>query len=179
MNTASKTGRIEIISTSGLLRIIVRPAVHWVWAIAEGVGILFFVQFSHRNWHVLNSLTRAAILFGIVSAVVSLIFVQTGREVIQFGPEKLTITKDLNGWERKREYRIEDCRELQLHAHSESDRNGLECKVGWRRIAFGRNISENEALEILVALQSALPLMAQKLCSVPEHTQHFTTLGLS
>jgi hypothetical protein len=48
---------------------------------------------------------------------------------------------------------------------SGSDHNGLECKVKWRRITFGRNISENEAEEVLAALQVTLPTVAKKLSS--------------
>jgi hypothetical protein len=176
MSQSTNARRIEIITSSGLLRVIIRPSLHWFWALVELGGIVFFAQFTARNWHTLSGFSRLLLLFGLGFAALSLIYVQTGREIIEFAPQRLTIVKDMHGWERKKEYGIEDCTELQVHDGSESHHNGLECKVKWRRITFGRNISENEAAEILAALQTTLPAVAKKLCSFQEH---FTTLRLS
>ena len=173
----TKRRKIEISNISGLVRVTIRPSLHWFWALFEIAGLLFFSQVIYRNWHALGPANRALFTFALISSALSLLYVQTGSEIIEFAPERLTITKELRGWERKRDYQIEDCSELQLHEHSESDRDGLECKVGWKRITFGRNISEEEAVEILTALQRTLPGVAQKLCSLPAGSKHFITLG--
>ena len=55
----------------------------------------------------------------------------------------------------------------------------MQFKHGWRTIRIGENLSENQALEILTALQQSVPEAAQQVCSYPDGKKHFTTLGLS
>jgi hypothetical protein len=43
---------------------------------------------------------------------------------------------------------------------------------------LGKDMSEDEAVEVLTALQASLPGVAQKLCSYPNSKDHFITLGL-
>ena len=88
--------------------------------------------------------------------------------------------KQILGWNRTTEYSVSDCRELQWHTQSEGDSYGLQCKVGWRTVKFGEYISEDEAIDVLTALQSNLPDVAQRICAMPNTSKkHFTTLGLS
>jgi hypothetical protein len=54
----------------------------------------------------------------------------------------------------------------------------LKCKVGWKTVRVCEDLSEEEAVEILVALQEYLPEVAQKMCSYPNSKEHFLTLGL-
>jgi hypothetical protein len=42
----------------------------------------------------------------------------------------------------------------------------------------GKDLSEEEATEVLAALQQNLPAVAQKLCSFPDSKDQFITLGL-
>jgi hypothetical protein len=67
------------------------------------------------------------------------------------------ISKQILGWNRTREYSVSDCRELQWHTQGEGVSYGLECEVGWRTIKFGEHISEDEAIDVLSALQSTYP----------------------
>jgi hypothetical protein len=96
--------------------------------------------------------------------------------VVEFDATGIRIRKDILGWERMREYRIADCRSLEPHVKDEGDAYGLQCKVGWRTVRFGEYISEDQANEVLAALQRELPEVAAKLEAGPTH---FTTLGLN
>jgi hypothetical protein len=78
------------------------------------------------------------------------------------------ISKQILGWNRTREYSVSDCRELQWHTQGEGVSYGLECEVGWRTIKFGEHISEDEAIDVLSALQSNLPDVAQRMCAMPD-----------
>jgi len=55
----------------------------------------------------------------------------------------------------------------------------LTCKVARWQIKFGNRLSENDANEILSALQRTLPDVAQKICAYPGGKEHFITLGLN
>jgi hypothetical protein len=55
----------------------------------------------------------------------------------------------------------------------------LQCKIGPRTIGFGENLTEDQAIQVLTALQRSLPEVAHQLCSYPDSKAHFITLGLS
>lgn len=90
----------------------------------------------------------------------------------------LSIRKGIHGWERKREYQINECSNLEWDAGQKGG-SYLTCKVGRWPIKFGNRLSENDANEILSALQRTLPDVAQKLCTYPGGKEHFITLGLN
>ena len=123
--------------------------------------------------------TSMCLRSGFVSAALGLLYQLSGTEVIECDAQKLTVCKEVHGWERKREYRVEDCSELEWTEGTEDKHQGLRCKVGWRTVAFGEHLSENQAIEILTALQRTLPETVQKMCSYPEGKKHFITLGLT
>lgn len=89
------------------------------------------------------------------------------------------LTKDIHGWERKREYEIKECRELEWVEGREDKSERLQFKNGWRTITFGHNLKESQAIRILTALQRTLPNVAQQLCSHPGGKKHFITMGLN
>jgi hypothetical protein len=115
-------------------------------------------------------------LAGMCCALVAWFYQLSVSEVIEFDANGMRIRKDILGWERLREYRIEDCRSLEPHVKDEGDQYGLQCKVNWRTVRFAEYISEDQANEVLVALQRELPDVAGKLESSP---MHFTTLDLN
>jgi len=112
-------------------------------------------------------------------------FLPPGTEVIEINAQVLRVQKSRQGHETREEYGVGDCRELQWSKSSGSGfgrgshPRGLICKVGWKRIRFGHYLSEDQAIKVLVALQQALPEVAQILCSYPGGKKHFTTLDLS
>jgi hypothetical protein len=60
----------------------------------------------------MSPLFRVLFVLGTLSGVAALVFQLSGTEIIEFSSEKLTVRKEVHGWERKREYRIKECREL-------------------------------------------------------------------
>ena len=89
-----------------------------------------------------------------------------------------TACKDIHGWERKKEYSIHDCSELEWDSGGENRRSGLRRRAGPETIYFAEELSEEEHIEIAVALQNHLPMVAQKICSYPNYKEDFITLGL-
>lgn len=158
---------VEISTASGLVRVAVRPETHWFFMAAQAVVVLLLARALIGRWASTPLLWRGLVLWGVIAAVVAWFYQLSGSEVIEFGPQKLSLCKDILGWERRLEYRVEECTELQWHKPGEGDNSSLQCKVGWRRIRFGEYISEEQANEILAALQNKLPEVAQKMGPCP------------
>ena len=175
----NKAANIDVVATSGMLRVTVHPRLHWLVGFLELAGMIIFAVYIYRSWGQLTFWFRVLLAGGLCSTVLSFLYQMSGTEVIEFDAQKLTISKGIHGWERKREHRIEDCSELEWTEGSEDTHAALKCKVGWKTVTFGEYISENEAIEILTALQRTFPDVAQKICSFPKGKAHFITLGLS
>lgn len=147
----------------------------------EAAGIVAFSFVTVRDWATMALWLRALLVWAIVTATVGWFYQLSGSETIEFSEQKLTTTKETLGWNRTREYPVDNCRELEWREPSgEGDSGGLKCKIGWRTITFANHISEDEAQEILTALQANLPDVAQQMCAMPDSgRKHFTTLNLS
>lgn len=150
----------------------------WLVAIFEGAVILTFLVMTYRSWPNMSLTFRFLTVWGILSGIAALIFQLSGSEIIEFDAENLTITKEIHGWERKREYKVKECRELEWMQAAEDTPPKMQCKIGHRKIAFGENLTEDQAIQILTALQECLPEVAQQMCSYPGSKSHFITLGL-
>ncbi len=174
-----KPGRAaEITSASGTLRVTITPKPHWFSLLIEAVALVFFCIYTFRQWAAMQLWFRALLLWGIGSGAVAVFYQLSGTELIEFDSQKLVINKQVLGWNRVSEYPISDCSELEARTPTENNGSGLQCKVGWRKIKFGDYITQDEAIEILTALQSSLPDVAQKLGATPEGKKHIITLGL-
>jgi hypothetical protein len=144
----------------------------------EIAGTLFFASILYRTWADLSFVMRATYVWGFVGGALALVYQLSGGEIIEFSPEKLTVSKDIHGWERTKDYQTQECSGLEWE-HSGGDRQtGLKCKIGLGTIHFGEGLSEDESIEILVALDRHLPELARKICSYPGSSEHFITLGL-
>ena len=170
---------IDLSTSSGTLRVTVHPSRSWLLAFFEGGVILIIGIMSYRAWGRMSPIFRVLFPFGILSGTAALIFQLSGTEIIEISSEKLTVSKELHGWERKREYSLKECRELEWMQGAEDTPQCMQFKHGWRTIRIGENLTENQALEILTALQQSVPEAAQQVCSYPDGKRHFTTLGLS
>jgi hypothetical protein len=138
---------------------------------------IIFVVILANFWSVTPVWFRIFWIFILISASWTSVYEFLGEEIIEFDSQRLTIRKGIQGWERNREYQINECSELEWQPGSKG-RSYLSCKVGrWRR-QFGDGLSENDGIEILAALQRTLPDVAQKICAYPGHREHFITLGL-
>jgi len=157
----------------------IRPNPHWFWMLLEAVAIVSFSGYVFRDWRELSLVTHAIFLWVEVAGVVAWFYQLSGSEVIEFDARQLRITKDILGWSRVTEHQIEACTELELHERGEDDHYGLQCKVGWRTLRSGAYLSDEQAIEILTALQRELPDVAQRLGSSQGGKAHFITLELS
>jgi hypothetical protein len=170
--------KIEINPSSGMISITVRSQTHWLIGVA-GVGVeIFLAFFLHEKWSVFPLYFRIMWIWGLVSSAPALVYQFFGEEIIEFDAGKLTIRKGIHGWERKREYQVENCKKLEWQRARKNRSSGLRCKVGWRTITFAHNVSEDDTIKILTALQQVLPQVAQQIGVFPRGTEHFLTLGL-
>jgi hypothetical protein len=170
---------IDISTSSGVVRVTVHPSCSWLVALFESSAVLVFGIMTYRYWGSMSQLFRGLFVLGTLSGAGALIFQLSGTEIIEISSGKLTIRKDIHGWERKREYAIKECRELEWMQSAEDTPQSLQFKNGWRTVKLGENLSENQAIEMLTALQNSVPDAAQQLCSYPDGKKHFITLGLS
>ncbi len=157
----------------------VHPARTWPIILFEVAILAFFCVFAYENWGRRSLLFRIVIALAIISGAAGLMFRWSRVEVIEIDANKITLRKHFRGWERRREYKISDCREMEWMESSEDSPQRLRCKSGWGTVTFADGISETQAIQILKALQQTLPGVAQQLCTYPEGKKHFLTLGLS
>jgi hypothetical protein len=124
---------------------------------------------------------RVLTAIAVFGALADVTFQFTGSETIEFSPQDLKIQKNFFGWERTSQYPIEQCSELSWQPEEgRKSHNILEVKVGWRKVSFGKYLSQAQAWEILSELQRYLPDVAQKMGMFPEgRKSHLTSLGLS
>jgi hypothetical protein len=170
---------IEVQAVSGTLRVTVAPKPAWILLLVEGGGLLIFSFYAFHRWASMPSWDRAILIWIIVGAVVAWFYQLSGSEVIEFDSQKLSISKSILGWPRTADYPLDRCRELEWRdENSEGDSSRLQCKVGWRTVKFAKYISEDEATEIVTALQKNLPDVATRLLATIDSKQHFTTLNL-
>lgn len=170
---------IEISTSSGILRLAVRPSRSWLLIVLELLALIVFAVVVYEKWAIMSYAFRGIFIFAVASGAMGLIFQLSGIEIIEVDTNKITLRKDIHGWERKREYEVKECRELEWMEGTEDKSQRLQFKTGWRTVTFGKNLTENQAIQILTALQQSLPNVAQQLCSYPEGKKHFITLGLS
>lgn len=170
---------IDMSTSSGMLRVTLHPSRPLLVVICESVAILIFGFMTYRYWGSMSPLSRVLFVIGTLSGAAALLFQLSGTEVIEISSERLTVRKGIHGWERMREYPLQECRELEWMQGAEDTPQSLQFKTGWGTVTLGENISENQAIEILVALQQSVPDAAQQLCSYPGGKKHFITLDLN
>lgn len=163
---------------SGILHVTVRSSARWfilVLGIAVPVGVLaVFLPY----WHGLSLFVRTSILGALISDFGALFFKLSGTEVIEFSQNTFALTREIRGWERRREYPTADCREMQWDEGSEGVPQGLKCKAGQKWIRFAEDLTESQANEMFCELQNRLPVVAASVFSFSEGRKSFLELGL-
>jgi hypothetical protein len=170
--------KIHLVASSGMLCVTIHPRPHWLANLVALGGDAIFAAILYHFWSLTPLSIRVIWIFILVSSLLSSTYQFLGEEIVEFDSQKLTIRKGIHGWERKREYQVNECSNLEW----DPGRRGgsyLTCKVGRWPVKFGNRLSENDANEILVALQKSLPDVAQKICACPGGKEHFITLGLN
>ena len=61
----------------------------------------------------MSLLFHVLFIWGIVTAFLALIYQLSVTQVVEFDSQRITVCKEIRGWERKKEYRVEDCSELE------------------------------------------------------------------
>ncbi len=168
---------VEITSTSGVVRVTVRPGMGWVVILID-VAILFALSRTiHDTWTGISFFPRSIIIGAVVSIVIASLYQLAGSEIIEFDQRKLTIRTELFCVGRTRQYDLEKCSYLEGRQRTRGNHDGLRCKVGWRTITFGRYVTDEQTDQILAALQNSLPDVAQRLLN--SDSSEFTTLHVN
>ncbi len=178
MGPSKTCTRIGIASSSGMLRVTVPPRRSWLLILLEIAVFLVGAIWVYGLWARTSLLFHVLFIWGFVSASLALIYQLSVTQAVEFDSQRITVCKEIRGWERKKEYSVENCSQLEWSRGSEGHPPALNCKVGWRTVKLCEDLSEDESIEILAALQRGLPEVAQKVCSCPNLKEHFLTLGL-
>jgi len=170
--------RIEVVASSGMLCVTLRPKPHWLAGVMASGSDVIFAALLYHYWSLVPSFMRVLCVFFLVTAPFSLMYQFLGEEIVEIDSHRLTIRKGIHGWERKREYQVNECSDLEWVAGHEGG-SYLTCKAGRWPIKFGIGLPERDANEIFSALQQALPDVAQKIFTCQAGKEHFITLGLN
>jgi energy-coupling factor transporter transmembrane protein EcfT len=164
---------IEIVALSGVVRVTFNPKPAWL-ALCLGVpAIILLAAATILGWAWL-ALWYLVLLACVILSVAHAIYRMSGTEIIEFDAKRLAIHKHVLGWDRTREYPIDECSDLKYREQGGGS-GELRCTLGWRTIGFAKRISEDEASEVFAALQAALPNVAQRML-LP--SKYLTTLNL-
>lgn len=149
-------------------------------AFDAGIGAWVFWG-VFRTWPTSSLFMKALYVVVALSAAADTAYQVGGSETLEFGPEGLRIRTSYFGWERVGQYPLDKCSELSWRPDDDrEEERALECKVGWKKVRFGKYLSETQAWEVLSELQRYLPDVAQKMgMSLGERKSHVTRMGLS
>ena len=172
---------VEMNFTSGILRVTVRSSPRLL-VLLVGIGVpTVILAIFLPYWHGFSLLVRGVIVLGLIGHFGTFIFKLFGTEVIEFSQGNIVVCKEISGWERRHEYPIAECHEMQWDEGegAEGDPQGVRFRAGRKWVRFGAEISEKQANNIFVALQNNLPAAAALVFSYPEEKSSFLKLGLS
>ena len=178
MNPLKHHAEVETTIASGIFRVVIRPSPRcWPLTFQAGIIVLFALV-CIRSWKTIPLIERVLISGAVIAGIAAWCEQLFGfSEIIEFDQKNIRIRTEILGWERMREYPTEQCCDLQVQDLT-SDPHGLQFRVGWRTIEFADYLSEQQAIEVISALQDALPDIAPKLLPSVDITKHFTRLGL-
>jgi hypothetical protein len=169
--------KVDVVATSGILCVTIHPRLNWQAAVAALGGDVIFAVVLYQAWSATPLSIRIVWLALLPFILLSTVYEFFGEEIIEIDSQKFTIRKGIHGWERKREYQIDECSNLEWSAGRKGGSH-LTCKVGRWPIVFAKKLSEADADKIFLALQQTLPDVAQKICASTGNKEHFITLGL-
>jgi hypothetical protein len=170
--------QIEISESSGTLSITVTPRPHWIEVLLACGLLIGSGALLRRDWASDTNLERAYFLAVFVMVAGGFAIYLSTKQVIEIDSRKIKVRKDLRGWESARGYFLSDSSQLEWFKGAEHEPSGLRCRVGTTPVMLAKWITEDESLEILTALQRAIPEAAEQLCKQPGGRKHFTTLAI-
>lgn len=177
MTRFSHGPKVDVLAISGMLCVTIHPVPNWQMGLAALCGDVIFAVVLYRVWSITPLSIRIVWLALLPLILLDSAYGFFGEEVIEIDSQKLSIRKGIHGLEHKRDYQVDECRNLEWSAGRRGGSH-LTCKVGQWPITFAKRISESDADEIFLALQRTLPDVAQKICASTGGKEHFMTLGL-
>jgi hypothetical protein len=128
-------------ASSGMLCVSVHPRRHWLAGLVAIGGDAIFAMLLSHFWSLVPLSIRVIWIVILVSILFSTVYQFFGEEIIEIDSQKLTIRKGIHGWERKREYQIHECSNLEWNADGKGG-SYLTCKVGRWPKTFGSRLWE-------------------------------------
>jgi hypothetical protein len=83
--------KVEIVSSSGTLRVTILPKYLWISVPIEIAVTLFFGSLLYKTWAQLSFFLRTMYVWAIVGGALALVYQLSGREIIEFSSDKLTV----------------------------------------------------------------------------------------
>ncbi len=173
--------KTEISCLSGVLRVAIEHQFNFprfcLGALAFSLAMLGEID----RWGRKALFSRALTAFVVIAAVADLAYQMAGSEIIEFSGNGLLIRNNYFGWGRARQYPLGKCSGLSWWPDESRKADcALECKVGWKKVRFGKYLSGEQAREVLSELQRYLPDVAQKMGLSPGSIRLRTTrMGIS
>ena len=113
MDFFKRTAKIDIVASSGILRVTVPPRRPWFLILATIATDLAFLAMIHNSWAQMPLWFQIFIIWVFVSSGIGLVFQLSVTQIIELDSLRLKVCKDFHGWERKREYEVADCSDLE------------------------------------------------------------------
>jgi len=158
------SAKMEVAYISGVLRVRVEHGINVVRLLVDAVILAMVVWSEWGSWGRHTLFSKTTFILITIGALTDLVYQLTGSETVEFSPQGLKVQMNYFGWERVREFPIAKCSELSWRPDNDrKDEYALECKIGWRKIPFGKYLNETQAREALSELQRYLPEVAQKM----------------
>ena len=173
--------KVEMLSAPGLLRVTITPQFSVILVAVAAMGIAMCVVV----WTTTPAPTyQRAILCGLIGVFVSsLIWNELkGSEEIEFSRDRFAVRRTRPLSPKMFEFPLTACMQMELHSPGEGESEKLRCSVRGDRVTFGEDLTEDQAINILVELQRALPNEADHLFAsrdIAPFGKHFTTLKLN
>ena len=156
--------KTEIGCLSGVLRVTIEHQFNFPRFCLGVLAFSFAMLGEIERWSRKALLSRALTAFVVIAAVADLAYQMAGSEIIEFSGDGLLVRNDYFGWGRARRYPLGKCSGLSWRPDVRQKADyALECKVGWKKVRFGKYLSGEQAREVLSELQRCLPDVAQKM----------------
>src|SRR5438552_80138 len=109
---------VEIVNTSGVLRVTIRPKFNAIMIISEVAAVAVWVYFGWERELAWSLIERIFLGCAALGTITTFAYQLTGSEQIELSDESLRVIKSMIGWSRMREYRMRECTMLEWREFS-------------------------------------------------------------
>src|SRR5271156_4503337 len=113
MDLFKRSAKIDIVASSGILRVTIPPGRSWLLILAAVAADVIFVAIIYSSWATTSVWIRLTFIWAIVSGALSLVYQLVVTQIIEFDSLRLTVCKEFNGWEGKQKYQNAESSELE------------------------------------------------------------------